>query len=110
MEKNIKPDHLTIELDNKVINFDLVFGYLNRNDEIYNFSESRKETIEGYNVELDLDNINNEFVINLENVLVEIDKFHNITLNLDGVIKKGRAKISRHFCFGGISLDLEVYS
>lgn len=102
-------DSLVIDLEGESLDLDVSFGFLDRNFEVFNSDTYKKETVEGYNVTIDAENLDPKTMHTLEDVINDINHLHNITLSLDGMIKKGIAKIAPTFGIGGVSIDIEIH-
>lgn len=110
MSDDIKQDKLLIEYDGDKLNFDVEFGYIDRVYAEYNFSMQKQELVEGYSLSLNPENLDGKVLKELEEVSDSVNKFFNVTLNLDGLIHKGKAKIARKFGIGIFNVDVEIHS
>lgn len=102
-------DKLIIEKENKQVDVEISFGYLDRIYSVYNSKTQQKEDIEGYNVTLNLENVGINNLKNLEEIINDIKTLHKIRLSLDGIVKEGKARIAQCFSMEGVSLDLELH-
>jgi len=110
MKKKVFDDTLIIKNGNNSINIEVAFGFLDRSYNTFNFRTNKNESVEGYNLALDLENFDTEKILELEDILSDISKLHEITLKLDGIIKQGRARIAQCFGTSGYCIDLEIHS
>ncbi|MFA6989052.1 MAG: hypothetical protein WC197_03185 [Candidatus Gastranaerophilaceae bacterium] len=110
MNEEVKKDKLSIDYDGEKLDFDVDFGYIDRVYSEFNFSSGKKEIIEGYNISVNPENLDGKVLKELEEISENLNKFFNISLNLDGLIHKGKAKIARKFGIGGFNLDVEIHS
>lgn len=110
MNEGAKKDKLCIDYQGKHLNFDVAFGYLDRSYSEFNFATESEENIEGYSLNLNLDSLEGEIMRDLASIYNSTNKLYEITLNLDGLIHKGKAKIAKKFGIGGVNLDLELHT
>ncbi len=110
MKDNSKQDKLCILTDSNSLEFKVEFGYLDRSYKTFNFESKQNEYVEGYNIMLNTESIEPSNVQELEEVSKTMNEMHDVILNLDGMVTKGKAKIAQKFGLGGFNIDLEVHS
>lgn len=110
MRKNSFCDKLNICTKGSSLDLDVAFGYLDRSYTTFNYTSGKSENIDGYNIMLNPELLDGKTMKELEKISNQFNKFFEITLDLDGIIKKGKAKIAQRFGIGGFNIDLEIHS
>lgn len=110
MSKKIKQDKLSIEFEGEKLDFDVDFGYIDRVYSAFDFTKGQNEIIEAYSLNLNPENLDGKVLKELEEISENLNKFFNVSLDLDGLIHKGKAKIARKFGIGGFNIDVEIHS
>ena len=99
---------LTINIDDKPIELDILSGSLERSCTSFNFES--QENIDGYNLAIDVSECSKDVMRDIDNVSSTLDRMFRVILKLDGEEKEGNAKISQNLAFCGVSLDIELHS
>ena len=101
---------LTINNDGIPLELDVLSGILDRSYSAFNFNSGSRENIDGYNLTIDVSDMSKNALRNMEEITHNIDKIFQVTLNLDGQNKQGKAKIAESLGFSGVTLDLELHN
>lgn len=105
-------DYLTIENEQegfkKNLEFGINYGYIDRVAGVFDFQKSTPRNITGYKLSLDIENTDKDTLCELEEIMCTDNKVVNAIVSLDGIISKGKAKISQIFSFDGIAYDVEI--
>ena len=110
MRKNSLCDKLNICTKGSSLDLDVAFGYLDRSYTTFNYTSGKSENIDGYTIMLNPEDLDGKTMKELELISGQLNKLFDVTLDLDGIIKTGKAKISPKFGIGGFNIDLEVHS
>lgn len=100
------PNKLTVALENRLLELDLLSASLDRS---FNYSDAARN-VQGYSLTIDADKLSKEVIRDFEQVTESINKFFKVNLDIDGEQKEGSGKFSNSFSICGLTVDLELYS
>ena len=102
-------DKLTIDNGRQSLNLDILSADLDRSYSAFELESKSSRNIDGYSIMVNTDNLEKDALRNLEEIVNAVNQMFNVTLNLNGEQKQGKAKISENLCLSGICLDLELH-
>lgn len=101
---------LIINVDEEPLELNVLSGMLDRSYSAFEFNSQNKRNINGYNLSVDVSNLAKEAMRDLERIMNTADKMFNVTLNFEGIMQAGKAKIAENLGFSGYSIDLEIHN
>ena len=101
-------DYLKIQNLKNDCKLNINFGYVDRVAGMFDFQKSVHQNITGYKLMLDIENTDCKTLKELESAIHSEGKAIEAIISLDGIVSKGRAKISKMFSIDGASYDVEI--